>query len=462
MSRPPIIAPPTRLSGVTARRRARPDHRDVVLVVGGGFGGAYAARQLQHRRNRIRQVVLVNANNFLLFSPLLAEVASGTVEPRHAVVPLRDMLRRTTVLVGTVTKLDLDARTAHVATSGGEHRLVRFDAVLLAPGAEPVVVNVPGLERHAVGFKTITDAIWLRNHLLSQFEAAATCDDPQRRRELLTFTFVGGGYTGVEALGELQSLAHDALRRYPTIHPNDTRWVLVETQDRLLPGLDERLARYTHTVLTRRGVEIHLGTRVISCTNGVVRLSAHGCAPFRSGTIVWAAGQRPSSFAADNGLPVDRHGRIVVDEHLAVRGLRRTYAVGDATAVPTADGQLAPGTAQQALRQGRLAARNIVAELDQRKRSPYTYRDRGLAVTLGRHDGTAQIKCVPIRGLLAWWLGRSYHLALLPGIARKARVLADWTTGLLFSRDIAQLGEHHPVEPPRLAAGRADQQAAAS
>ena len=426
-----------------------------VLVVGGGFGGAFAARRLDRvLRGRSERVLIVAPENFFLFSPLLPEAASGTLEPRHAVIPLREFLPRTTILTGEVTDLDAHGHRAKVVDLNGDTHEVAFRALILAPGSVPTTLPIPGLLDHAVGFKTLSDAIWLRNRVLRQLEAADATDDLALRRELLTFTFIGGGYSGVEALAELESLTRDALKRaYPRLRPADLRWVLVEATDTLLPGLDARLARYAERVLRRKGVELHLATHLESCEGGVVRLTDSPVAPFASATIVWTAGQRPSELPRRSGLPVDDRGRIPVDSELRVDGLRETYAIGDAAAVPdpARPGHPCPPTAQHALRQGLLAADNVAAGLGIGTPKPFTYRNKGLAVTLGRNQGAARVYRYTFTGFLAWWMGRSYHLLMMPGTARKTRIVSDWTISLFFPRDVSQLGAlGHPTRltPP--------------
>jgi NADH dehydrogenase len=426
-----------------------------VLVVGGGFGGAFAARRLEQLlRGRGERVLLVAPENFFLFSPLLPEAASGTLEPRHAVIPLREFLPRTTVLTGEVTTLDPSGRRAKVVDLNGDAHEIAFRSLILSPGSLPTTLPIPGLLEHAVGFKTLPDAIWLRNRVLRQLDAADATDDLAHRRELLTFTFIGGGYSGVEALAELESMARDALRRaYPRLAPSDLRWVLVEATDTLLPGLDRRLATYAERALRRKGIELHLATRLESCEDGVVRLSDRAVAPYPSGTIVWTAGQRPSDLPRQSGFVVDERGRVPVDEFLRVPGYANTYAIGDAASVPdlAAKGRPAPATAQHALREGWTAATNVAADLGVGTAKPFTYRNRGLAVTLGRNQGTAQVGRFTFTGFLAWWMGRSYHLLMMPGVARKARVVSDWTISLFFPRDVSQLGglgRPTPLTPP--------------
>ncbi|CAN5466203.1 NAD(P)/FAD-dependent oxidoreductase [soil metagenome] len=422
-----------------------------ILVVGGGFGGALGARHLEKlMRGRPERIVMVAHENFMLFSPLLPEAASGTLEPRHAVIPLRELLDRTTLLVGDVVGLDPVGRTATVRTVSGDTLRLEFARALVSPGSVPTIVPVPGLTAHAVGFKTLADAIWLRNRVLRQLEVAQASSDPADRRRHLTFTFVGGGYAGVEALAELESLARDAVRRYQGLTIENFRWVLVEAQQTLLPGLHPDLASFTAKVLRRRGVEVHLGTRLVSCIDKTVVLSGEPVDPYRSETIVWTAGQRPNPDVAGFGLPTDERGFVPVDEGMEVIGVPDVFMVGDAAKVPVPEGGFAPMTAQHALREAKVAAVNIAASFGVGRRTRLTYRNRGLAVTLGKWQGTAQVRRFTFTGPLAWWMGRSYHLLMIPGIARKARVVSDWTIGLLFRRDLSQLGQlgkPTPLEP---------------
>lgn len=385
-------------------------------------------------------MLLVAPENFLLFAALLPEAASGTIEPRHAVIPLREMLCRTQLLVGRVTGIDLETRTAVAEDLTGEKQEISWGQLVLSPGSVPSVVAVPGLAENAVGFKSLPDAIWLRNRVLRQLEAADATADPDRRRELLTFTFVGGGYAGVEALAELESLVSDALPTYPRLSRHDLRWVLVEARHSLLPGLSPRLARYSEANLRRRGVEVLLETRLESCVGKNVVLSGHGVPPYISETIVWAAGQRPSPLVCGLGLTTDEVGRLVVDDQIRAVGRPDVFALGDAAAVPDPDGGICPGTAQHAVRQAKVCARNVAAALGVGEPTTFRYHNRGLAVTLGRNQGVAHVFSFTFTGLIAWLMGRSYHLIMTPGLARKVRIVADWTTAMLLPRDLSQLG----------------------
>ena len=301
-----------------------------------------------------------------------------------------------------------------------------------------------------MGFKTIAEAIHLRNHVLQQLELAATIDDPGERERRLTFVFVGGGYAGVEAMAELEDLVRDASRHYPTLRDVPRRWLLADAADHILNDLRGRLGEYAAKQLERRGFELRLNTVLSAVDATGVELSDGE--RVSTATLVWTAGVRPNPLIADLGLPLDDRGRIVVDEHLrAGDGL---WALGDSAAVPNAatDGAPDPPTCQHALRQARALARNIVAESRGRPLKPYRYRMLGQAATLGRHKGVCEVAGgLRFRGFAGWWLTRTYHLYQLPLMSRRLRVVSDWTVGLFFRRDVVELGSFgrpEPLEPP--------------
>jgi NADH dehydrogenase len=298
-----------------------------------------------------------------------------------------------------------------------------------------------------VGFKTVQEAIFLRNHVLSRLDVAAGTEDPERRRAALTFVFVGAGYAGVEALGELEDLARDAIRNYPMLVPGEMRWVLVEAMGKILPELGEDLAGYAMEQLQDRGIEIALNTRLDSAEKGVIRLSDGQ--EFPADTLVWTAGVKPSPLARTSGLPVDDAGRVIVNETLRIDGVSDAWAAGDAAAVPDrTTGRSAPPTAQHALREGRRLGRNVAAVLDGGVPKPFVYRNVGGVASLGRYKGVAMVYGVKFRGFPGWFLHRSYHLLAMPTFSRKVKIAMDWTTALLFPRDIAQLGAlERPHEP---------------
>ena len=420
-----------------------------VLILGAGFAGSYVARLLGKRAPEI-DVTLVDPRNYMLYTPLLPEAASGTVEPRHAVVPVRVMCPHARLLLGRAAAVDMSARTATVRPAEGATIDVEFDTLVVALGAIARTAPVPGLVEHAVGFKTIAEAIHLRNHVLQQLELAATIDDPAERERRLTFVFVGGGYAGVEAMAELEDLVRDASRHYPTLRDVPRRWVLADAADHILNDLRGRLGEYAAKQLTRRGIELRLRTVLSAVDADGVELSDGE--RISTATLVWTAGVRPNPLIAGLGLPLDDRGRIVVDDHLrAGNGL---WALGDSAAVPNAaaGGASDPPTCQHALRQARALARNIVAESRGRPLKPYRYRMLGQAATLGRHKGVCEVAGgLRFRGFAGWWLTRTYHLYQLPLMSRRLRVVSDWTVGLFFRRDVVELGSFgrpEPLEPP--------------
>ena len=421
-----------------------------VLILGAGFAGSYVARYLGRGDGEI-DVTLVDRRNYMLYTPLLPEAASGTVEPRHAVVPVRVMCPRANLIRGRLLALDLSRKTAQVEAIEGEHSNVEFDQLVVALGAVPRTAPVPGLTQHAVGFKTIAEAIHLRNHVLEQLELANVVEDPKRRERLLTFVFVGGGYAGVEALAELEDLATDASRYYPRLARTPRRWVLVDIAPRILPELHGGLGPYATEQLRRRGIELRLSTSITSVTKEGVTLSTGET--IETATLVWTAGVRPSPLLSKLGLPLDERGRVRVDQYLRVEGIDAAWALGDGAAVPNAatPGQTDPPTCQHALRQARALSRNLVATARGEPLRAYRYRMLGQVATLGRHKGVAEVVGVPLRGWLGWWVTRTYHLYQLPLASRKLRVVADWTVGLFFRRDVAELGTPampEGLEPP--------------
>jgi NADH dehydrogenase len=415
-----------------------------IVIAGGGFGGAMAARELERIMPRqSARLTLVNDVNFMLYTPFLPEAAAGTLEPRHVVTPLRELLDRTYLRLGAVVGHDPAARTVELRTREGEAEELRYDQLLLAVGSVSRVLPVPGLSEHAIGFKSLADAIWLRNHVVETLEAANATEDPARRDELLTYIFVGGGYAGLEALAELQDFAADAMERYPRARLHGMRWVLVEAADRVLPEIDVDLADYALRELRGRGIDIRLGTTLEEVGEHSARLSSGETLPSR--TVVWTAGVAPHPSLRQLSVPLDDRGRVPVDEMLRVRGMDGVWAIGDCAATPDPRGGLTPPTAQHAVRQGPVAARNIAAELGVGTPEPFAYRGNAAFVNLGRYKAVGRIGTRTFRGFPAWWLARTYHMSQIPGIVRKARAVIDWTASLPFRRDLSELGSiGHP------------------
>ncbi len=418
-----------------------------IVIVGGGFIGLYAARKLQRLTRSGHTVTLVNPENFMQYQPFLPEVASGTIDPRAVVVPLRQVLRRTRLLIGEVERVDHAERLATIHMPDGTTHREPYDILILGTGSRSRTLPIPGLAEHGIGFKTVAEAIYLRNRVLSALDTAAQTHDENLRRELLTFVFVGGGYAGVEALAELEDLARGVLKLYPTLATQDLRWVLVEAAGRILPELGEDLADYARERLEARGIEVTLNTRLESAIGSEIVLSDGQ--RFRAHTLVWTAGVRASPLPRRSGLPTDDAGRILADDCLRVVGVPDAWAAGDVAAVPDrVTGAITPPSAQYALRQARRLAANVIASIEGGEPQPFTWRNLGGLCALGRYRGVAKVLGIKLRGFPAWFLHRTYHLAQMPTVGRKVRIMLDWTVALFFRRDIAQLGSlERPHEP---------------
>ena len=302
---------------------------------------------------------------------------------------------------------------------------------------------MPGLAEHAVGFKDLADAIWLRNHVVETLEEANATEDPARRDELLTYVFVGGGYAGLEALAELQDFAADAMESYPRARLHGMRWVLVEATDRVLPEIDPQLADYALRELRGRGIDIRLGATLEEVTADSARLSTGET--LATQTVVWTAGVTPHPSLRHLSVPLDERGRVPVDDHLRVQGMDSVWAIGDCAAAPDPRGGTCPPTAQHAVRQGPVAARNIAAGFGIGSPRPFEYRGNASFVNLGRYKAVGKVGSRTFRGFPAWWMARTYHMSQIPGAARKARAVIDWTASLPFRRDISEVGSiGHP------------------
>ena len=421
-----------------------------LVIAGGGFGGFYAARRLERVLPRhSAHITLVTDVNFLLYTPLLPGAAAGTLEPRHVVVPLREELRDTSIHLARVTAADPARSELLLTTVDGRRESLRYDQLVLALGSVSRVLPVPGLAEHGVGFKTLPEAIALRNRALLHLELAESTDDAEERRRLLTFIFVGAGYAGVEGIAELQDYVTAVIDRYPRSRLHGTRWVLVEAQDRIMPEIPPSLAEFAMGELRGRGIEIFTGTWLDRVERDAAHLSSAERIPTR--TVCWTAGVTAPAVVRELGLPLTAGGRIAADRCLRVPGHDGVWAIGDAAAVPDPakrGAEPCPPTSQHALRQGRLAADNVAAALRGRRPRPFTYRSLGVFVDLGRHEAVGTVLGVRLRGFPAWSLARGYHLAMVPGVARRLRLTADWVVGLCFGRASAELGQLG--HPPRL------------
>ncbi len=419
-----------------------------VVIAGGGFGGLYAARRLERVLPRhSARITLVSPENFLLYTPLLPGAAAGSLEPRHVVVPLREELRRTDIRLARVIGRDPARHEVGIRTAEGRDATLRYDQLVVAIGSVSRTLPIPGLAEHGIGFKTLAEATALRNRAVQHLEIAEGLDEPEDRRRYLTFVFVGGGYAGLEGAAELQDYVADMLDSYPRCRLEGTRWIVVEAADRVMGEIPAGLARFATQQLRSRGMEILTGTRIDEVREDAVLLSTGEEVPTR--TLCWTAGVKPPRVVQDLGLPLVKGDRIETDSHLRVPGCEGVWAIGDAAAVPDpagTGGSPCPPTAQHALRQGRLVADNIAASFAGKRGKRFRYRTRGVFVDLGRHKAVATMLGVPLRGLPAWFAARTYHLAAMPGLGRRLRLMTDWTVGLFFGRASAGLGQlGHPA-----------------
>lgn len=418
-------------SALTAQRRQA---LGGTLVLGGGFGGSAVARALGRDGTTI-----VDLRSYLLFTPFLAEVASGTLEPRRAAVPLRALCPHAELLVGRLHGLDAGNRLAFVETELGEVEL-EYEDLIVGLGSVPRWLPIEGLAEHALSFKSLADAVVLRDHALRELDAADQEPAPERIEQHLTFLFVGAGYAGVEALAQLQDLVREALRHHPRLRGRPMRWILVDAAPRILPEVPETLARYAAHELERRGVEVRTTTTLVSVDAGCCARLSDGTA-IPTHTLVWAVGGSANPVVAHLGLPVDERGRLRVGPTLQVEGHRHVWGLGDCAAVPNAAaaGRFDPPTSQHALRQARRLVANLRAARVGRSARPYRYAALGQVATLGHQKGIADVLGVHVRGPLGWGIAESYHLLQLPLFGRRLRAAADWTLATIARRDVVQI-----------------------
>ncbi len=421
---------------------APPSHRPRrILILGGGYVGLYTALRLQSRLRRGEATVtVVDPRSYMTYQPFLPEASAGSLSPRHVVVPLRRVLKDCDVVSGRVVGLDHQRRIVRLDPVDGPEYDLPYDVVVVAVGSVARPLPIPGLADEAVGFKTIEEAIYLRNQVLKCLDVAESTPDRARRRRALTFVFVGGGFAGVEALAELEDLARDATRYYRTITPEDLRFVLVEATGRILPEVGAQMGEYTVRQLAQRNIDVRLGTRLESCVGGEVVLSDGDT--FASDTIVWTAGVKPNPVLGHFGLPLDRRGRLLCRADLRVDGLDDVWGAGDTAAVPDLanPGQFCGPSAQHAVRQARVLGDNIVAALRGKPPTEYRHTYAGSVASLGLHKGVAEVYGIKLKGMPAWFMHRTYHLSRVPTLNRKMRVVADWTLALFFKREIVSLG----------------------
>jgi NADH dehydrogenase len=423
-------------------RTTTPSTPPRILILGGGYVGLYAALRMQHRLRRNEALItIVDPRSYMTYQPFLPEAAAGNLEPRHVVVPLRAVLKRVDIVNGRVESVDHAGQSVRVMTQAGTTLDLGYDVLVVALGSIVRTLPIPGLAEVGIGFKQVEEAISLRNHVLDQMDLAHSTNDPVTRRRALTFVVVGGGYAGVEALAELEDLTRYATRFYADLEPSDLHWMLVEATGRILPEVGEDMGRYTVKQLRKRNIDVLLDTRIESCVGGHVVLD--NGTEVDSATLVWTAGVKASPVLVDTDLPRDDKGRVRCGADLAVEGTPGVFSAGDCAAVPDLTGP--PGTfcspnAQHAVRQAKVLGDNVVAHLRGEPMALYKHKYVGSVASLGLYKGVAQVYGIKLRGFVAWFMHRTYHVSRVPTFNRKVRVIADWTLALFFRRDVVSLG----------------------
>ncbi|MFK4805112.1 NAD(P)/FAD-dependent oxidoreductase [Microbacterium sp. ZW CA_36] len=427
-----------------------------ILIVGGGYAGFYAAWNLEKRlRNRQARITIVEPRPYMTYQPFLPEVVAGSVEARHVAVSLRSHLRRTTVIPGPVTSISHADKHVLVEMPDGTVQRLDYDIIVVTAGAVSRVFPIDGISEHAIGLKTIEEAVAVRDQLLTAFQAAAALPPGPERRRLLTATVVGGGFSGVEAFGEMLALASSLLKSYPELRFSELSFHLVEANARILPEVTQKPGRWVVEHLTQRGGILHLNTQLVSAVGGEVRLSTGE--RYASNVLVWAAGNATNPVVASHtDLPVDARGLLITRPDLRIGTaheiIEDAWAAGDNAAIPDLTSPIAGArtvpNAQHAVRQGRLLAKNIAAVLQGESPHDYVHHSLGTVATLGLGYGIFEYKGIVIKGLLAWLMHRGYHVLAVPTWDRKARVLLLWVVSFLFGRDIVSL---QSVQHPRAA-----------
>jgi NADH dehydrogenase len=427
-----------------------------IVVLGGGFGGVTTTRHLERllRRHTDLEITLVSRENFFVLTPLLFEACSGRLELRHCAQPIRAALRRARFVEATVERVDVQRQSVRAVSPGGGAYELRYDHLVIALGASTNEQLIPG-SSNAFTFKTMADALVLRNHLIEQLERADAAPDSMTRRRCLTIVVIGGGLVGIELLGELSAFADEVLRFYPRIRRDEIHFRLFEAGPRILPEIDERLAAVASGVLQRRGADVRVATPVRSIDAGRVHL---GNETIAASTIVLAAGIVPSVVASAIPVVHDQRGRIAVDETMRSRSHPQVWALGDCATIPGPGGRPYPALAQHTVREARQLARNIEAVSEGRAPAPFVYEPLGTMASLGHTRAVARVFGVRLTGFAAWWVRRTYYLFQMPRWDRRLRIVLDWTVALFFRPDITKVElrvEREQVRQAREIAGAA-------
>ncbi|UFQ14293.1 MULTISPECIES: NAD(P)/FAD-dependent oxidoreductase [Streptomyces] len=412
-----------------------------ILIVGGGFAGMECAHKLEKKLGpHEAELRLISPTDHQLYLPLLPHVASGVLTPQAVAVPLRRMLRRTAIVPGGAIGIDPEAKAVIVKKINGEEVVERYDHLVLTPGSVTRQFDIPGVDKYAVGVKTLAEAAWIRDHVISQLDLAAASSHREEREQRLTFVVVGGGYAGVETAAYLQRLTCAAVKRYPGLDVSQIKWHLVDIAPKLMPELGERLGEKAMAIMQRRGVNVSLGVSVAKVTENTVTLTDDRVLPCR--TLIWTAGVAPSPLIATLGAETNK-GRLVVRPDLTVPGLDGVFALGDAAAVPDVvkgGDAICPPTAQHAMRQGWAAADNVAAALRGLPLSDYRHKDMGLVVDLGGIQAVSKPLGVQLTGLPAQVVARGYHLGALRTLTARFRTAANWGLNAVAGDDYVRTG----------------------
>ena len=408
-----------------------------IVIVGGGFAGFHAARRLSKLARGAAEITLINPTDYFLYLPLLPQVTGGLLDANRVAVSLPTALPKVRLILGEARHVDLDGRRVEYVDPDDRAGDVSYDRLVIAAGSVNKLLPIPGITDHAHGFRGIPEALYLREHLTRQVEMAEETDDADERAARLTFVVVGAGYTGTEVLAHGQILTESIIKSRPRLRGETSRWYLLDTADRVLPGLDPRLSETADRLLRRRGVRLRMRTSITEATADGVHMSDG--TRLATKTLIWCVGVRPDRFVEDLGLPTDK-GRLVVDEYLTVPGHPEVYGIGDAAAVPdlTRPGEITAMTAQHAERHGKLAAGNIAASFGAGRLRAYRHHDLGFTVDLAGGAAAANPLGIPLSGLAAAGVTAGYHLLALP--KNRASVAAEWVIGAFMPRQPVQLG----------------------
>ncbi len=420
-----------------------------IVVLGGGFGGAYCVQHLEKllwwRRelaDRV-EIVLLDRHNYFPFSPLLVEAGTGSLQPSHAVVGLRRFCRRARFVMGEVVDFDLKEQRVDYCVAGEPGVCTtEYDHLVLSMGTVTLRPPVPGLKEHGYEMKTLSDATALRDRVVQLLEQANAIDNVEKRRQLLTLTVVGGGFTGIEVAGEFDQYMKQAARYYPRLTEKDVQVVVLNRGNRLLGTLHEDLGKWTLSHLRKRGIDVRMNTEAKAIHDDHVELSDGSTLPAK--TVVWCAGIAPNPSVKFFDVPIDKKGYILCERDLRVTGYDNVWGLGDAAVNPQATGDAYPATAQAAVRQAKYCAKNIVKLLQDRPTVPADFKDMGQLAAFGHGDAVAESFGIRVTGWPAWFMWRTVYLMKMPGLGRKIRVAIDWTLDLLVRRDFVELGVAKP------------------